>query len=62
MLSVALATRTAFLPAEQIREEFARLAVLVEKTAGEQERRAFELLSDYVAAELGEMSRAKPRG
>ena len=48
-----LATRTAFLPAQQIRDEFGRLAVLVEKTAGEQERRAFELLADYVEEELG---------
>ncbi len=51
-----LATRTAFLPAEQIRDEFQRLAVLIEKTAGDQERRAFALLRDYVekAAASGE--------
>ena len=47
-----LATRTAFLPAQQIRDEFARLAILVEKTAGEQESRAFALLADYVEEQL----------
>jgi hypothetical protein len=54
-----LATRTAFLPAEQIREDFARLRVLVEKTAGEQERCAFELLTDYVEGALDGVSGAK---
>jgi hypothetical protein len=51
-----LATRTAFLPAEQIAAEFARLTPLVQKTGGEQERQAFAFLEDYVrkAAERGE--------
>jgi hypothetical protein len=48
-----LATRVALLPAEQIRAEFARLAVIVEKTAGVQERRAFEFLRTYVDEALG---------
>jgi uncharacterized protein len=43
-----LATRTHLLPAEQIREEFARLQVLVDKTAGPREREAMELLTRYV--------------
>lgn len=43
-----LATRIAFLPADEIRAEFQRLAVIVEKTAGEQERRAFGFLAGYV--------------
>lgn len=47
-----LATRVHLLPSEQIREEFARLAVLVEKTAGEQERRAFEFLKSHVRAAI----------
>ena len=47
-----LATRLGFLPATEIRAEFARLAVIVEKTAGEQERRAFEFLEDHVAEKL----------
>ena len=44
-----LATRTAFLPAEQIAEEFRRLAVPVEKTGGPAERAAFALLQGHVA-------------
>jgi len=50
-----LATRTAFLPAEQIAAELTRLAPLVEKTGGEQERQAFAFLQEYVrrAAESG---------
>ena len=46
--AAVLATRLEFLPAEQVCEEFRRLAVLVEKTAGQQERRAFQLLDEYV--------------
>jgi hypothetical protein len=47
-----LATRVGFLPPEQIAEEFRRLAVLVEKTAGPQERRAFQFLNEYVGQAL----------
>ncbi|HEX7336454.1 MAG TPA: DUF447 domain-containing protein [Gemmatimonadales bacterium] len=43
-----LATRTHLLPPEQIREEFARLQVLVDKTAGPREREAMEMLTRYV--------------
>jgi uncharacterized protein len=43
-----LATRIPFLPPERILEEFRRLAVLVDKTAGPQERRAFQFLDQYV--------------
>ena len=43
-----LATRTHLLPAEQIRDEFARLQVIVDKTAGPREREAMELLTQYV--------------
>ena len=43
-----LATRTHLLPAEQIREEYARLQVLVDKTAGPREREAMDLLTRYV--------------
>ena len=43
-----LATRTHLLPKEQIREEFARLQVVVDKTAGAREREAMELLTQYV--------------
>jgi hypothetical protein len=43
-----LATRTHLLPADQIRDEFARLQVLVDKTAGPREREAMQLLTRYV--------------
>jgi hypothetical protein len=43
-----LATRTHLLPAEQIREEFARLQVIVDKTAGPREQDAMALLTEYV--------------
>ena len=43
-----LATRTHLLPAEQIREEFARLQVIVDKTAGPRELEAMDLLTQYV--------------
>jgi hypothetical protein len=43
-----LATRTHLIPAEQIRDEFARLQVLVDKTAGRREREAMAYLSEYV--------------
>jgi hypothetical protein len=44
-----LATRTAFLPREEIEAEYRKLAVLVQKTGGPQEQAAFELLSAYLA-------------
>jgi hypothetical protein len=43
-----LATRSAFLPRNQITAEFARLAVLVEKTGGPREREAFAFLQGYL--------------
>jgi uncharacterized protein len=43
-----LATRTHMLPAEQIREEYARLQIIVDKTAGPREREAMEFLTQYV--------------
>jgi hypothetical protein len=43
-----LATRTHLIPAEQIRDEFARLQVIVDKTAGPREREAMALLTGYV--------------
>ena len=45
-----LATRTQLLPPDQIRDEFARLQVIVDKTAGPQERDAMALLTEYVRA------------
>jgi hypothetical protein len=43
-----LATRTHLLPPEQIRDEFARLQLIVDKTAGPREREAMALLTEYV--------------
>ena len=43
-----LATRTRFLPAEEILADFERLQVIVDKTAGPQEFQAMALLTEYV--------------
>ncbi len=45
-----LATRTNFLPLDDVEAEYRKLAVLVEKTGGEQERAAFAFLQEHVAA------------
>ena len=44
-----LATRTDFLPLEEIEAEYRKLAVIVEKTGGEQEKAAFGFLREHVA-------------
>jgi uncharacterized protein len=44
-----LATRTDFLPLDDIDADYRRLAILVEKTGGDQEHRAFALLCEHVA-------------
>ena len=46
-----LATRTAFLPLDEIGAEFRKLAVLVEKTGGPREREAFAFLERIVRSE-----------
>lgn len=43
-----LATRTSLLPLEEILADLRRLAPLVEKTGGADERAAFALLSEYI--------------
>ncbi|NIL97132.1 MAG: DUF447 family protein [Planctomycetales bacterium] len=43
-----LATRVDLLPAEEIQNDYRRLEVLVEKTGGPAEQRAFKLLAQYV--------------
>ena len=43
-----LATRTHLIPAEEISQEFARLQVIVDKTAGPREREAMDLLTRHV--------------
>ena len=45
-----LATRVAFLPADEILREFERLAVPITKTGGPAEHRAFALLKAHVEA------------
>jgi len=51
-----LATRTAFLPLDEIDAEFRKLAVIIDKTGGEQEHCAFTLLSQHL-----ERARCSPR-
>jgi hypothetical protein len=43
-----LATRTHLIPADEIRAEYARLQVIVDKTAGPREREAMAMLTEYV--------------
>jgi uncharacterized protein len=43
-----LATRTAFLPLDDIEAEYRKLAVLIEKTGGAQEHAAFDFLSRHL--------------
>jgi hypothetical protein len=43
-----LATRTHLIPAEEIRQEYARLQIVVDKTAGPREHEAMAFLTDYV--------------
>ena len=47
-----VATRTHLIPAEEIRAEFARLQVIVDKTAGPREQEAMALLTGYVRGKL----------
>jgi uncharacterized protein len=45
-----LATRTHLIPADEIHAEYARLQVIVDKTAGPREHEAMALLTEYVRA------------
>lgn len=45
-----LATRTHLLPADEIRAAYARLQVIVDKTAGPREREAMAMLAEYVGS------------
>ena len=47
------ATRIGIVPAETIRADLSRLAVIVQKTAGDQERRAFAFLQTHIELQLG---------
>ena len=44
-----LATRTDFLPLAEIDEEYRKLAVIVQKTGGTQEKEAFAFLAEHIA-------------
>lgn len=44
-----LATRTNFLPLDEIEADYRKLAVIVGKTGGDAERQAFAILQEYVA-------------
>jgi hypothetical protein len=46
--AAVLATRLEFVQEEHVCQEMRRLAAIVEKTAGQQERRAFQLLDEYI--------------
>ena len=48
-----LATRIGIVPDDELRAEFARLATPIAKTAGQQERRAFEFLRQYLESRIG---------
>lgn len=48
-----LASRVGLRPPDQIRAEYDRLRVIVTKTAGGQEQRAFDFLEEYVRQQLG---------
>ncbi|MFN2433607.1 MAG: DUF447 domain-containing protein [Gemmatimonadota bacterium] len=50
--AAVLATRTSFLPADEILGQYERLRVIVEKTAGPAEREAMELLEAHVTRAL----------
>ncbi len=56
-----LATRTEFLPIAEILADFKRLAVLVQKTGGEQEHRAFQFLLDHVNRVVANMGQSPNR-
>jgi len=43
-----LATRTHLIPRDEIRAEYARLQVIVDKTAGPREQEAMAMLTEYV--------------
>jgi uncharacterized protein len=43
-----LATRTHLIPADEIKAEYARLQIIVDKTAGPREHEAMNLLTQYV--------------
>jgi hypothetical protein len=55
-----LATRTDFLPLDEIEAEYRKLKVLVDKTGGDQEQRAFAFLREHVARAAAARAAAAP--
>lgn len=53
-----LATRIGILPDAKIRNEFSRLEVPVQKTAGDQEKRAWSLLREFLEEKIGGIAEA----
>jgi hypothetical protein len=56
-----LASRTDFLPLEEIAAEFQKLAVIVDKTGGEKERHAFAFLNNHLARCRGAADQSEGR-
>jgi hypothetical protein len=50
-----LATRIGILPDDELHSEMARLAIPVAKTAGDEERRAFEFLRQYIESRISQL-------
>lgn len=51
-----LATRIGILPDDEIRNEMLRLVIPMQKTAGDQEKRAWNVLRDYLEEQIGGMA------
>jgi hypothetical protein len=57
-----LATRTDFLPLDEVEVEYRKLAVVIDKTGGEAEHRAFALLRDHLDRVARDRKVAEPGG
>lgn len=55
-----LATRTDFLPMDEIMAEFQKLSIIVSKTGGPQEHAAFHLLQEHLRAVSRDAQRSAP--
>jgi beta-RFAP synthase len=55
-----LATRTAFLPLAEIKADFKKLAAIVDKTGGDEERQAFAFLREYIRQQESGGRRQEP--
>jgi hypothetical protein len=55
-----LATRTSFLPLGEIEDEYRKLAVIVDKTGGDQEKKAFAFLRQHLVQVARDREQAMP--